>query len=345
MQVYVKATETCNLNCKHCFTSGSSGAKIFFNPNKTINFLHRLLRDANPHHLKVVFHGGEPMLAPVADLWSVYHSLKEEGRVSFSMTTNLVYALTQEKLDFIQTVCKDGMGASWDYDIRFANDRQKVVFEENSRVLTKIIDMTLMVSITHRLIQEKEPIEIIQYARDLGYKYILFERITENGNALLNAGIRPSNEDQDRWLKLMWDQSIQYKTYDHIGNLLLSEIAEAAANGVHGGNRCRDCEQKLLTINADGTIAGCPNSAPTDHWGHIDQDITSMLKSPRRLEVISCERNRDPRCYTCPAFELCNGDCHQLPWEGEICAAPKTIWKSILNGGESDYEYRKLILT
>ena len=36
IMVYVKTTETCNLNCDHCFTSGTRGAKIYFNPDKVL---------------------------------------------------------------------------------------------------------------------------------------------------------------------------------------------------------------------------------------------------------------------------------------------------------------------
>ena len=36
---YIKTTETCQLNCKHCFTNGINGAKIYFNPIQTIDFI------------------------------------------------------------------------------------------------------------------------------------------------------------------------------------------------------------------------------------------------------------------------------------------------------------------
>ena len=48
-----------------------------------------------------------------------------------------------------------------------------------------------------------------------------------------------------------------------------------------GGTFCRDCEEKLYTINADGTLSGCPNAAPEEQFGHINQDIkthTNMNK-------------------------------------------------------------------
>jgi transcription elongation factor len=38
---YLKTTETCQLNCKHCFTSGINGKKIYFDHFKTIDFIKR----------------------------------------------------------------------------------------------------------------------------------------------------------------------------------------------------------------------------------------------------------------------------------------------------------------
>src|SRR5690606_16773712 len=112
--------------------------------------------------------------------------------------------------------------------------------------------LTMIVSITKKLIEEKAPIEIINYAHKLGFKHILFERITSDGNAKLNSEIMPSNKAQDEWLHKMFNQCIEHKTYEYIGNMLISELADAYVNHKHTANRCRICEQSLLTINADG---------------------------------------------------------------------------------------------
>ena len=57
----MKTTETCNLNCEHCFTSGINGKKIYFNPVKTAKWVNQLKADS----VWCEFHGGEPFLAPV----------------------------------------------------------------------------------------------------------------------------------------------------------------------------------------------------------------------------------------------------------------------------------------
>lgn len=297
-----------------------------------------------------MFHGGEPFLAPIEDLYLAYEGLKNIfPETRFGMQTNLVFELTEARRQFLKDVLMDdGFGTSWDYDIRFKAATQLALWEKNVRTL--IADghyMTMIVSITKGLIENKEPIEIIQYAQSLGFKHILFERITSDGNAKINSDIIPSNAAQDEWLHKMFQQTIQHKTYEYIGNMLMAEIVEAYVNRQHIGNRCRVCEQSMLTINADGTIGGCPNTGPVEHWGHIDWEIDKSFRSEKRLHTISCEMaDRNPLCYSCPAFEYCNSDCNKLAWDenNTYCGAPKKIWKQMMKDNDIP-TYRKLLLS
>ena len=363
INVYLKTTETCNLNCKHCFTSGSNGAKIFFNPDKVIDFFSRLRKECGwVRSARFMFHGGEPMLAPIESLYKAYHGLKDIfPEVRFGMQTNLVYKLTDEKRQFMKDVLfDDGFGTSWDYDIRFGStapndavkvriaDAQRKLWEENVKKLTFEDGhyLTMIVCITKQLIENMEPIEVMNKAISLGFKHILFERITSDGNAKINSDIIPNNRQQDEWLHKMFNQCIEHKTYEKIGNMLMSEIAEAFVYKNHTANRCRSCEQSLLTMNATGTIAGCPNTAPSEFWGHIDWSIQDNLASKRRLKAIACERfDRNPLCYECPAFQYCNSDCQQLAWDEDntYCAAPKKVWKQMIKDNDTE-TYKKLII-
>jgi radical SAM protein with 4Fe4S-binding SPASM domain len=340
LQVYVKTTETCNLNCSHCFTSGSKGAKIFFNPEKTYFFLKRLVEEKEIESLRILFHGGEPLLAPLTDLTRFYdmtQNLKTD--ISYAIQTNLVYQLNAQKLKFFEILKPFGIGTSWDLDMRFGSNfpnteelkkRQLSLWECNVRELvSKGHSITLMVSLNTSLIRGMEPFEIIDYASNLGIKYILFERITGNGNALENPEIFPKNKEVDNWLLKMYQQTIDKKLYLKINNMFLNEIAYSFLKKQHIGNRCRNCELSLITINADGSLSGCPNSAPENKWGLIDQDINISLSHKNRVGAICKERVRNPVCFSCPVRDVCNGDCYKLPWEDDICAAPKSLMKYI----------------
>jgi len=337
IQVYVKTTATCNLDCSHCFTSGSKGAKIFFNPDKTSAFLHSMVEDKNLNSVRLLYHGGEPMLAPLKDLYRFYELTKDTlPNVEYGIQTNLVYTLNESKIEFFKKVIgKRGLGTSWDAGIRFGSMRlerreaDEALWEKNVRTLAaKGFEMTLMVSLSKDLVYHYEPKDIINYAIRLGFSFILFERITSDGNAVMTDTL-PANAKIDEWLYKMYVQTIEQKLYEKIGNMFLEEIMLAYRQNYHVANRCRGCEQKLITINADGTIAGCPNSATTQKWGNVEDIVDNFLYSEPRLNAICNEKQRPMACMTCEVNDICNGDCYKLKWDGDTCSAPKTLFKML----------------
>jgi radical SAM protein with 4Fe4S-binding SPASM domain len=335
IQVYVKTTATCNLDCFHCFTSGSKGAKVFFSPKNTADFLKKIARENNLNSVRLLYHGGEPMLAPLSDLYE-FHKLthQELPNVDYGIQTNLVYTLNQAKRDFFKEVIGyRGIGTSWDAGIRFGSarperrDADEALWEKNVQTLVRDgHELTLMVSLSKSLVDNYEPKDIINYAISLGFSFILFERITSDGNATINDAL-PSNLKIDRWLYKMYTQTIEHKLYEKIGNMFLEEIMLAYRRNVHVANRCRGCEQKLITINADGTLAGCPNSATNENWGDVQSNVDQFLYSEKRVGAICAEKQRPAPCLTCEVNDICNGDCYKLKWDDDICSAPKTLFK------------------
>jgi radical SAM protein with 4Fe4S-binding SPASM domain len=329
LMVYLKTTETCQLNCEHCFTNGTNGRKIYFSVPKTIDWFHRM-KAAVPklESAHVAFHGGEPFLAPVSDMKEVWSSCKDLWpSLWWSTTTNLVYKLDNEKIDFMKTAFSNGLATSWDKGIRFSNQKQEDLWRDNVKTLLQEgMDVTLMVSLSKSVV-DVEPIELLNFVSDLGVKYLHLERITPNGNANLNPHIFPTNKELDAWFVKMWHQSVEHGMYKKFENLFFNSILSSLTFTTHSGCRCRQCEQKIFTINADGNIGGCPNSAVDNTFGSLEDDIPTLLTSPGRMANIACESSRNPLCYSCEVFDICNGDCHQLAWEGDICASPKSLMK------------------
>lgn len=335
--VYLKTTETCQLNCEHCFTSGAKGAKVFFNPEKVINFFTRL-KKVIPHYDNglISFHGGEPMLAPLKDMYAVYDGVKDLwDTVNWSIQTNLVYNLSDEKIEFFDKITKrEQIGTSWDVGIRFPSEKAEKLWEKNVRTLADLgYPITVMVSLTSKSVKI-EPKDIINKMVDLGVKYVNFERMTPNGNARDNDYLAAGNKNLDAYFVKMWEQTVKYGLHKNIGNMFFNSILTSLVYTTHSGCRCRTCEQKIFTLNADGTIGGCPNSAVEKPYGHIDHPIMELLYSKGRMKEISCEAVRNPGCYGCEVFDICNGDCHQLAWEGDICAAPKSLMKQLKYTGD-----------
>ena len=329
---YLKTTETCNLNCKHCFTSGSNGAKVYWDPEQVIDWIKRFSPNVKlTDTLHCEFHGGEPFLVPVEQMVKVCKESKQFiPNASWGITSNLTFKMYPEHFDFIQKQLGNRVGTSWDPDIRFSSPKQYDLWRKN---VTTLVDMgvtvRLFISVTKSTLNI-EPIELLEWVRDLGVQEMSLERLTHNGNANLFPEIFPDNIEQDAWFLKMHHQMVEHNARDWFDNDFMETIySKFETNFTKGGTFCRDCEEKLFTLNADGSIAGCPNSAPEHHFGHITDSIEKLLANPVRLNNIICERARNEVCYSCEVFDVCGGDCHQLAWQGDVCGAPKSLMKHL----------------
>jgi len=330
---YLKTTETCNLNCKHCFTNGTSGPKIYWDYIKVADWVSRFLKE-NAHNedtLHCEFHGGEPFLADLSQLQYVYDQCKNlHNNISWGATTNLVFKLTEDHIDFIKGPLNNRIGTSWDPTIRFENDKQLALWLKNIKTLIdEGVTIRLFISLTKDTLKI-DPIYLLTWIKSLGVHEVSFERLTGNGSALKHPEIFPSNIDLDQWFLKMHHQSKLYNTREWFDNDFLETIYAKFETGfTRGGTFCRDCEEKIFTLNADGSISGCPNSAPEFQFGHINDTIKDLINSPIRLENMTCEKSRNPLCYSCEVFQYCGGDCHQLEWQNDVCAAPKSLMKEL----------------
>lgn len=328
LMVYLKTTDNCQLNCEHCFTYGNNGKKGWFDVDKTVNFFQRLHKwNPNYDQGNIAFHGGEPMLAPIELMDTVHQEVAPLWpKLWWTVQTNLTYPLTDKKRDFFRRVCGSSFGTSWDKGIRWPDLNQELMWEHNVRKLTQEdgTELTVMVCLSSRALK-LEPIYILDKMANLGIKHVNFERLTPNGNALEHKDLFVNNKEQDAWFLKMWLQSVEHKTYEYVDNMFMNSILTGLVYNTASGCRCRQCEQKVLTINADGTIGGCPNSAVENTFGTIDDEIEKLMSSEGRMCNISAESIRHPLCYTCEAFTTCRGDCHQLSWQSSTCAAPKSL--------------------
>lgn len=272
-------------------------------------------------------------MAPVKDMQKFYDLTKNVWPgCTYGITTNLVHKLTEEKLYFMDSVLEKRIGTSWDPKIRFDNQKQLQLFEYNVKLLlARGYTIKLFVSLTRDVISA-EPIQLLQYVKKLGVQEMAMERITSNGSAKKNLLIFPSNMELQQWFLQMHEQTQQHNAREWFDNEFMETVyAKFETGSPKEGTFCRNCEQKLFTINADGSIAGCPNSAAEDYYATIEDPIEQVVFAAKRCATMAKETARDPRCYSCAVFASCGSDCHQLAWEGDVCPAPKLLMTQLSN--------------
>lgn len=330
--VYVKTTEACQLNCKHCFTGGNANERTYLDVEKTGKWIDELINYIG-HYKPVHFelHGGEPFLAPVEMLKRITTAIRNTRSVNSSIgaTTNLTYNLTEELLEFIEYDL-DSIATSWDKGIRFANPKQEDLWASNlKKVLAVKPDVVLNVSVS-RAVVEMDQEELIRFLRDTGCYKVQFDRITLNGSANNHPELFPTNAEINQWYLRMHETTVKLDARKWFYNSALEDVyAKFEKGDTCSGTFCRDCEESIFTLNADGTIGGCANSAPEEVFGNIDMSMEELFGSSKRIDQIVKERTRPDACLVCPVFSYCGSDCHRLSWEGDVCASPRQLMKKL----------------
>lgn len=323
--IYLRVTDTCNLNCSHCFTSGSLGKKIEFDFDKTVEWISEWYNANHGHHRTVLIHGGEPFLVSIEKLKRLTDWFTDTD-IEFGVVSNLTIPLTEAHYRWIQESCGGNIGTSWDYNIRFTTKKLEDRWLSNVReLMSNGFGVKVNISITKELINQ--PIDwFYDKLLEINASTFSLERLTNGGNAVRNPEIFVSNEIQDRWFLALYKEYLRRGRSVSIENF---EILEEKVTTMQAkqSTSCRNCEQHFTTIRADGGISGCPNTAYETH-ANLADGYSRYLTSPKRLEVIVKEAVPENGCITCDVYDVCGGDCHKLDWD-DRCAGYKHLLRHL----------------
>lgn len=326
--VYLKLTNRCNLNCKHCYNKIAYSHGIDMSDEvlvKSLDFIFCKAQELYKDQLNVVLHGGEPMLYDITKFQYIISHLLCCSNVVLSITTNLVYKLNDKIIDVFKH-CSNGLNCSiatsWDYQIRFSNQQEEQLWEKNVKTLiSQNIDVQPIVCVSKQLIDNMTPDELFSKLSSLGIRTVNLERLTLTGRATEN-NVKPTNREVDNWMYEAYAVKDKYQMKVPIIDALIESFASSSLLGC----RCRNCTNSVRTINPDGTIAMCPNTADiivSDIYGNSYADIAA----------IECNKEKYKRteCYICEYCQYCNGECYQLDVDCTGCPGCIKIMNDLLD--------------
>ncbi len=316
--IYLKLTNRCQLRCQHCYNAVSK-----FNDDLSVNTLKQAVSFINnktlTNNVTLILHGGEPLYDGIQKSQFVIDNV--DKKVNLYITTNLMYNIDEKTLNFFKQFKL--ISTSWDYKIRFRTKQQLKLWENNVRKLTESnINIQPIVSLNKYLINEIKSDALFSYFKQFNISKLNFERITETGNAA-KFNVKANNSDIDKWLYNAYIENINKFNFTIP---LFESCEEAVFHNNLIGCRKRQCQKKIITINTDGTICGCPNSYQFtygDIYGKTNVDVYNSL--------ITKELIRNNNCYICQYFKYCNGDCCQLNWDETGCPGMPSIFEYLIN--------------
>lgn len=330
---YVKPINSCNLACKHCFVDHTKPTiENYF--ERVSNFINQ----ASPTEVKILMHGGEPMLIAPQKIKDFYDSIKPEHDLLRSIQTNLVYPLTDEKLELFADTFRGSIGTSYDITDRFVNDKVLNLWKNNVKKVTDSgTEVSLCICLTKQTLVATPPQALIDMCLELGIKYVILERVTGAPTINDEDDIFPDPRELDKYMHDLFTLYRDKKYYLDIEIPFFSQVI-MNQDQPKGGNFCRSCETFTYTINSDGGVAGCPNDADFVSWGHINDGYNKIVTSRWRQKSITCEKIRPDECYTCEYFNVCGGDCYKLEHFDGDCYAPKKIYAQLAAEGKNAFQ-------
>lgn len=346
--VYLKVAEHCQLSCQFCFFRSGSAPKKLLDIDKSIQWFINLEKICpwvqNP---AINFFGGEPMLAPLDSLNKFIDKTKNlwGGKIRYTITSNLVYPLTEDRLKFLNRL--DSISTSWDADSRFATEGQFNIWKKNCKLLIHEHkkDLTVQITLTKQTLDYNLE-KIYEMCKDIGFADLQFEKLSMTGGALENIHVMPNNKELDEWFVKMYNLYINKQYYKSFSNSFLNGIFSAYLFKTFSGCRSRNCMTKVFTINANETIGTCPNFAmiPSHQIGNLDIPVIELLASKARQKSICSESTIDSRCLNCEVYDICNAGCMSsttFSYEN-ICSEAKSLM--IYLKKEANYKLYKEIL-
>ena len=326
--IYVKLTNACNLKCKHCYNAQFDN-QIYMPDDilaKVKKYIYSYALANSNKIIDVQLHGGEPMLYDIDKINSLLDRFPEN--VKTSITTNLVYRLTKEKIALFKRMLPYDdvpfIMTSWDAGIRFVGKQENVWKKNILKLHENGIIVQPIVCVTNVLIK-KEPTELFDMFDELNIKHVNFERLTLTGNAA-DGVLKPTNREIDEWLFKAYLESKERNI-----KVPLFESVENSVDGFFVGCRARMCMQNVVTINPDGTIAACPNAAKCWYATLTGIGTFNISRPANKQHLDNIEKHKEYTCSICKFYKYCNGDCCQLQHDQSGCPGMKRIYEYLLS--------------
>jgi radical SAM protein with 4Fe4S-binding SPASM domain len=330
--IYVRVVQSCNLDCTHCFTNGNKDPFMLAELSDIELYLKAIKINVNPQKAVFYIHGGETFLAPLTYLKKVNDLIREifpDIEFHIIPQTNLLFKVDDKFLSFMKEEYSSEMGVSWDYKIRFDENKISLSEERFLSNLKLLLDAKINVAISitvQKHLLEMDSLELLKKFN--GVKSIDFELLTIFDEKTKN--LKVSNVKWSKYLREIVDYYIGNDTSWSLPqvDLFTKSILE---NKLYRC-KCDCCNNRTFTLNPNGTVGLCPDTTyyrPVgtaqemyDDWSRFQEKSLPVIALRESLKV-------NEVCLSCEFYDICGGNCEEsLFVEGEDeCPLSKSVVK------------------
>lgn len=303
--VYIKTTENCNLNCKHCFVPHVNNFmkdEVFDKVVEKLNFFKN-------EKMNIIWHGGEPTLIGYKKMEEFLVKIKNKNNnenINHHIQTNLLSYDNNWK-NIYEEYFDSFVGISYDFDIRFfgKDEKKEILFwEKFNKLRNDGLSYNLIVTVTKKVL-DLGPDDFFKWIIDKGITNIHLERLTKSGYAINHWDeIGFTNKEYNNFMKKLFLIYFNYlKLNKFKNNLIHMSPFESMLVNIPKKQTfsCAGSCKNFFTFNPDGEVGGCTST--TLKLGNVDQDMRKMA----RKNFIDKKK-----CLDCDFKDICKSGCDVL---------------------------------
>lgn len=256
----IQVGTSCNLNCKHCLmVNNLDNSSVDYDKiNQTLSNY--------PKIEEIHLSGGEPLLG---DLDKLEKFINKYPNTQFSMTTNLIYKLTDQRLRIIKRMNR--ISSSFDPGIRFNNFKELNIWYHNLKKIKQINpNILVFICLTNYLISNIKPSRLVNLFRYVLKSNFITIPLMRYGNIKNNLDLIPDRTEAIKWIKKLL---LLNSPYDLTKYLIKNKNFSNCQYG-----------DSMICINYNGDIINC-------------------ILNP------DCKNKLDTKCAKCNYFGNCGGSC------------------------------------
>jgi len=291
LTVYFKPTTQCNINCLHCYVPKEQKKNIdILDVDKTITIFEKILfYMGNQKQLRIIFHGGEPMLMGLDYYHEIYNYFKSVKNINYSIQTNLL--LYNPGWDFIiRKMFRSNIGTSFDLCRRVNNS-----FIEFYRLWRK-----KYLSVSKKFKTHIEIVVTKQLLEKENYIYSFIKKY--NPNSFNFEYYMPFFNSNNGKFEISYKDYLLFLSKCH--KFLRNRKNKAFGEGFIKGN----CIINNITVIPNGNVSFCPTLDGIVKFGNIFQSgLKDILNSQERISLMT--KMNKINCPGCNHIFDCSGGC------------------------------------
>ena len=305
---------SCQASCNYCFGPHVGDTMSLETAKKVAPFIHKIIREIGANDISVIFHGGEPLLAPYETLFTLINNIAHEDtnhRVKFSIQSNL-WALDSKiielfkhfqfavgtSIDGTKEICDVGRGFGYfEKTMASINELQKNGIQVGAIATLTAQTIDRILDIAHFYAKNNLFLTLHDAVKNLD------EHFSEY--AVNNKQYASAIKKLFQWYV---DNSQQIKIF----------TLDSYINNLHNGQpvNCNftDCLGLFLVIAPNGDIYHCQRFCGKKEYImgniHDNPSWTEILNSPFAEKLRQRQQEVKKQCGVCRFLQNCKGGCY-----------------------------------